>query len=505
VVATGAVAERAVVRGVDPARVAFAGGYVLPENLFTPDGPALDLDRLRTEVESDSDLRDRLWGGFAGRSPYFGIFGKLGENKGSFALLEALHRLKIAGLDVGLVALAHGRPEVDRRFRERASELRLVDRIAQIPFLPHWRVPEFLRACLAVCCLEQNFPIGHHTPMTPREVLLCGACLVGSTEVIRKLPAYERLPHGYGCVAVENVDDIAALSGQLEAIARDPGLAAVVGRRGREFARALQHDIDFPRTLERILRAAAQRQLPSSTRRPAGDEELDAGHRRFPLTHLAAAELRKMRGRVRAGPVEPEQPIDLTGASKVLAEIEQEVANGHAALQPLARAVRIETAIAAAENEQDQANRTLDPDRLFRLRTPRWALDDNGLAGFIPLCDPQLRVVRFDFDVSEFRGVQRAADLPVAAAPGPSFVVVFGDGDGLRREPLLIDGHTARILELSDGTRTVGDIVQQLAQGHGKSTPEDDLRWIEDLFVRGLLRLQCKDLQVTSYGDADRA
>ena len=77
-------------------------------------------------------------------------------------------------------------------------------------FAEDWRVPEFLRGCVAVCCLEQDFPIEFHTPIIPCEVLLCGTCLVASTEVIRKLPAYGRLPHGYGCVAIEDVNDIIA-------------------------------------------------------------------------------------------------------------------------------------------------------------------------------------------------------------------------------------------------------------------------------------------------------
>ena len=66
------------------------------------------------------------------------------------------------------------------------EELRVTDRLLQIPFLPHWRVPEFLRSCLAVCCLEQDFPITFHTPMLAREVLTCGQCLVGSP---RRVPA----------------------------------------------------------------------------------------------------------------------------------------------------------------------------------------------------------------------------------------------------------------------------------------------------------------------------
>ena len=44
VIAAGTVAERAIERGVDPERIAFGGGLVLPEDLFTPDGPQLDLE-----------------------------------------------------------------------------------------------------------------------------------------------------------------------------------------------------------------------------------------------------------------------------------------------------------------------------------------------------------------------------------------------------------------------------------------------------------------------------
>jgi glycosyltransferase involved in cell wall biosynthesis len=489
VLAAGAVAERAIARGVNPARIAFAGGYVLPEHLFTPDGPALDIQRMRLEMMSDPDLRERLWGEFTGCSPYFGVYGKLGENKGSFALLHALHRLKLEGLNIGLVALAHGRPDVDHRFREEVRELCLVERIVQIPFLPHWRVPEFLRGCLAVCCLEHKFPIRHHTPMTPREVLLCGACLVGSAEIIRKLPAYERLPHAYGCVAIDDVNDIEALSRQLAAITRDPGLATVVGKRGRKFARDLQRRIAFPQTLERILHEAAHSRLPLHTRQRSDQDDRAEGKRRYPLTRQAMVQLAKMHGRGRAWEGASGQSIDLAAARKMLAEIKREVANGHTRLQALARAVQIETRIAAAENESDRVNGGTCSDPLFRVRARRWALDNDDLLELIPRRDPILRIVRFDFDVSKFRSLQKVVNLPSAIAPGPSFLVVFGCVDGLRREPLLVDGYTAQTLKLSDGTRTVSEILQQLAHGNGKLTLNDDIKWIEDLFILGLLHL----------------
>src|SRR5262245_57490453 len=235
VFASGVVGERAARRGVNPNRIVSAdGGVVVPDDVFAPAGPTLDLASSRADVAADPDLRELLRRDFAGDKPYFGICGKLDEYKGSFALLAAMHRLKLAGLEVGLVALAHGPPAVEQSFRARARELDLVDRILQIPFLPHWRVPEFLRGCLAVCCLEQDFPIVFHTPIVAREVLLCGACLVGSTEVIRTLPRYARLVHGYGCVAIENVNDGDELTGRLAAIVKGPTPGALVrGRRCR--------------------------------------------------------------------------------------------------------------------------------------------------------------------------------------------------------------------------------------------------------------------------------
>ena len=243
-VAAHVVAARAIERGVDPGRIRPGGSYALPKEFFTPDGPQLDLAALRAELATNEVFRDSVWGDFAGDRPYFGIYGKLGVNKGTFALLSALHLLKQKGVDVGLVAVAHGRAEIEQRFRTQVREFGLTDRVLQLPFLPHWRIPEFLRGCLAVCCLEQDFPIGFHSPITPLEVMTCGACLVGAAEVIRKLPNYQQLAHGYSCVVVENVNDVAALSSTLGAIADDPGLAVHVGARGHLYARDAQ-DLRF--------------------------------------------------------------------------------------------------------------------------------------------------------------------------------------------------------------------------------------------------------------------
>ena len=71
-------------------------------------------------------------------------------------------------------SVAHGPEEVERNFRARARRLGLAEVVLQLPFLPHWRIPEFLRGCLAVCCLEQDFPIWENKLYRERP-LLCDA------------------------------------------------------------------------------------------------------------------------------------------------------------------------------------------------------------------------------------------------------------------------------------------------------------------------------------------
>jgi glycosyltransferase involved in cell wall biosynthesis len=496
-----AVAERAVERGVDADRIAFAGSVVVPENVFTPIGPALDLAALRTEVASDPDLSDLLWGEFTGDRPYFGVYGKLGESKGSFALLAALRLMKDAGLDIGLVALAHGPPAVEDRFRAQARDFGLADRILQLPFLPHWRVPEFIRGCLAICCLEQDFPIGFRTPIVLREVLLCGKCLVAATEVIRKLPGYSKLPHGYGCVAIEDVNDIDTLSGRLAAIVADPAPARQVGARGREFACALQRAESFPKELERALEAAAAgRPMRSCVPRPSGAvaAQEEAGSR-FRLCQLAAGVIERMdrdAGMARQ-PVAPAEIPDLLWARELLAAIERRIADGNHKLAGLVPAVQAEIAVAAAECDADAASTGESGDPLFRLRIGRWGMTTDDLAGLICVRDPRLRVLAFDFDVAELMSVRTAVDLATPPTSRRSHIVAFGrsaGSDSGRRDPLVVDAGTARILELSDGTRSASEIVTELNQeGH---LPEGGigLKRIENLFAHGLISLRNKRL-----------
>ncbi len=74
--------------------------------------------------------------------------------------------------------------------------------------------------------------------------------------------------------------------------------------------------------------------------------------------------------------------------------------------------------------------------------------------------------------------------------PGPSYLVVFGQSNGARRDPLVIDAVTARILMLCDGTRTAVELVKELAPEADVSIEATNLEWLENLFVSDLIWLR---------------
>jgi glycosyltransferase involved in cell wall biosynthesis len=480
-IATGAVAKRAAARGVDAGRIVSAGGYRLPTELFTPHGRTLDLTALRDEIKDNAELSDALWGGFAADRPYFGIYGKLGRNKGSFALLAALQELKRRGRDVGVVALAHGQPEVERAFRQQARDLGVAGNILQIPFLPHWRVPQFLRGCLAVCCLEQDFPIEIHTPIVVREVLLCGRCLIASTELLEKLPHHDRLPDGYGCVAVEDVNDVGELSRRLAAIVDDPEPTAAVGRRGYEFARLLQNDENFPQRLQQILSTAARRQkLRSADTRRQRDNSDSEDVDPFALTRLCAGVLGHS-GRSGA--------INLSRARAILASIKGKVAKGQRTLRRLLPPIEIEIAVQAVSHSKALRGGESAASRVRQLNIRRWALGQNDFAKLRPVRGRGLALVSFDFDVRDYMAAKKTSDFPHAPSPRPTSILVRRCVN--RRCDLhVIDNRTARILQLSEGKLTSGQIAAKVVEGNSSSSIDKCLNWMENLLRHGLIDLQ---------------
>ena len=181
--------------------------------------------------------------------------------------------------------------------------------------------------------------------------------------------------------------------------------------------------------------------------------------------------------------------MDLARARDVLTALEQAIEQGSVGLRPFAPAVRLEIAIAEAENEADRAVSEERSDPLFRLRMGRWAMRESDLAGLFPVRERGFRILKFDHDVSPYRDASGLADFPAAPLPGPSYILAFASCESREQDPLLVDARTVRVLELSDGTRTAHEIATQLHRQHRTAKRADCLERIERLFVSGLLGL----------------
>ena len=132
---------------------------------------------------------------------------------------------------------------------------------------------------------------------------------------------------------------------------------------------------------------------------------------------------------------------------------------------------------------------------MFRLRSGRWGVTTDDLADLICVRDPHLRTLAFDFDVAALTAVRTAADLARPPASRRSYVVAFGRSAGRhggRRDPLIIDAAAARILDLSDGTRSASEVVTELNRESQLLGGDVALKRIESLFAHGLILLRDK-------------
>ncbi len=221
--------------GLDETQLFLGDDFRIPEAVFSPSGVVLDLPQVFADGMHDTRLTSLFRGSPTPRQPILGIYGKLGEAKGTFHLLRALQVLKRRGQAVSLLVVGHGWKDREARFHQTIAELGLGDCVTQLPFLPHWRIPELIRLCQAVCFLECDFPLTFHAPTIPREVQACGGCLVASAAILREQYRSERLVHGYNCFAVRTVGDADALATTLGLALHDPERARGWSARVRVF------------------------------------------------------------------------------------------------------------------------------------------------------------------------------------------------------------------------------------------------------------------------------
>jgi len=458
-IASGTVARRAIDHGIDPGRIVASRGFQLATDLFCPDGDRLDLTEVlaaASETEG-TDFRDLCWGSFRGGRPYIGVYGKLGEQKGSFALLDALARARADGAEIGLVAMAHGHPNVEVKFRRAVEDRGLKDHVLQIPFLPHWRVPSFIRSCLAVCCLEQDFPIAIHNPIVTQEVMSCGGCLIAATELLNKHSYPKQLVSGVNCVAIRDVNDTDELSRALVAVARDPVKAAAIGTRARRYVERFDPGMAFAARTEQLFEHTAKvRPVP-----PLSENEPVPASGYASLTQMALSLLDPATRAACLASVQSQSETP-EWVAEILRWIETSRSMTALASGTVRTAIEVDCAIRSvrAPATLPETEGPDDHDPLFRAGGG-WVVADGDLLDLWPLREPGVQLLEFDVRIAPFITARQPADLPATPVSGTSYLVVIPVGAD-SNAVLQLDQDMALFLQQCDGQKSARHIAADL-------------------------------------------
>lgn len=148
----------------------------------------------------------------------FVIFGKAGEAKGTSELIAAAKVLQRRGAPIKIDAYWSGRDLP--RYRRMLEDTEVSDVIRQMPLVPHWGIPDVIRAADAGLFLENRFKISHHTPGVPAEINCCGRYIVTTGEIQAKAHVSGFLREDNGiALGLPDLQDPEALARALEAAA----------------------------------------------------------------------------------------------------------------------------------------------------------------------------------------------------------------------------------------------------------------------------------------------
>lgn len=176
--------------------------------------------------------------------PTIGLYGKIGETKGSYDFIGALKLLTEKGILFNFIVLASGSVIQIEKFSKAILEHRQLAQVSWIlPPLPPWRIPGFLAQCAITCFLENNFPISFHAPRVPREILASGSCLVCSEEIISKQSLGKNLVNGKNCIIIPNPKDHIDLAKKLEDLIIHPQATLSIGKHGLYLSRFWENQL----------------------------------------------------------------------------------------------------------------------------------------------------------------------------------------------------------------------------------------------------------------------
>jgi glycosyltransferase involved in cell wall biosynthesis len=459
IMASGSLRKSLADLGVRPERIAPTDSTFVPLDEFAPEGDVLDLRDFGVRATKPAATA--------------GIYGKLGRFKGIRSLLRAIRTCVDLGTQVQLAAMVQGRPEEERGFEDLLDELNLHERVVRVPFLPHWRVPEFLRACDVVCCLEQDFPIKAHSPIIAQEVLATGRPLLLSQEIAAKQPEAHRLAHRYNCWVVRDSTDHDEITGWLLQAISDP-LAVEVGARGRKVAEHVQSLSRFPAAHESAMRLAVD---GSSLTGERGAQNSDPGeHGLFELLGNARREIGREAQR---------RGVNLPEGSRAGVEWFRHARDALAAAGTFAPTSVAEQSVRLALQLLEARREGAEPpyEALFRLRaeTPCFRVD--ALAAHRPALAPG--VVARTYPASPLDMLTGVNGDP--GGPGVVLVVLpFSPSQSVKL--YVLSGPAAELVMASDGSRSLAKLARTLRWPNGKGR-QKTLDLAEELFALGVLSL----------------
>ncbi len=400
--------------------------------------------------------------------PTIGIYGKMGEPKGSFDLLAALGKLRREGLRFNFVAVTSGR-RMDT-YLQAVKDNGLEEVTWVLPFMPHWKIARFIRSCTAVCFLERDFPVTGHAPTIPSEILACGSCLVLSGEIAARQSYADRLASGQNVLVVEDPRRHDELAAVLRQVIEAPGRAVEIGRRGVELqADRPEHQqvvAEYERIFEDVLRR--RRGEPSAFTR----EERGLTASRAEAIGVMSPAVSQVLGREAAEAAvrawlgsRPEGEGNTVDDTLAFSRHLQEKAGSDPAQAALRDAARFtEMSLWLSKFDEQEARAGLF-NRLDAVPFSTVASAGEPLLALIPLRSNWLKVGRFQALPPGLPGLE--------GGPGEGEqIIVFNKQPNMRGHHFRVNRWTAELLERCSGTRTVEELVEDFQRESGQPRQE---------------------------------
>ncbi|WP_245604490.1 glycosyltransferase [Nocardioides aequoreus] len=475
--------------GVAPERIVDSPAQPLDPELFTAEGPRLDLDAAAVWRGADAAASHDV--------PTIGVYGKIGVTKGTLDLINALGLVADRALPFQFAMMVGA--EFGELLQPRLDAAGIASRTLVLPYLPHWRVPEFIRACDAVCFLERDFPVSIHGPMVAREVLACGTCLVLSGEIADKQLNRGDMVSGVNLHLVDDPRDVVSLADTLATVLTDRAATRRMGAAGAASLAARDERGEVAAGWEAVLRRVTQ---PVSLDPPDG-----ASARRSALEHSVPALLvyaERHAPDVVATFLASERTAALPDVALELCDalrdvLPSRVGSGRGALLDDA-VCHLRARVRASYDSPDDLPPFAVVDALGGATLTR------RTAGHLyPVRGNHVRVEVFAHDVgsvflSAFDGaypddpLQRAVD-------GPTYVL-FQKTPNLEPRELAVNALTVDLLQHCDGQRTLNELVEELTDALAPNPPDPtDRTALEDLVVSAVAELHRLDVLVLGRRD----